>query len=456
MQISSTYNKDLSRIIIIGKPNVGKSTLYNCLLGKKEAIVGEQKGLTRDYQEKECIINNIKFILVDTAGLAFKKSKLEKKVFNLIENQIKSSTLVFFVIDGSQNLTNEDDYCGKVLRKLNKNIVLLVNKSELKKTKNFINQGFELGFGNLTHITAKNKDCKNILYPIIKRYIKPNYFEENISHNKSLSDTIIVSISGKPNTGKSTLFNLLFKKNRVVTGEKAGTTRDSIAAEIRHKETLFKIIDTAGIRKKNKLIGNIERSSTYYSRKEIRYANVSILVFDSTNAFSSIDLNIANYIISEGRSILLIFNKWDLVKEKIKYKQEVLKKLEEKFFDIKGVNCMFISALSFKNREKILDKILDIYLRWNTKINSSTLNKWFKDLKLHSTNITYKGKLKLKYINQTKVRPPSFSVFCNSKSKFSLQNKRYLVNRLVEKFNLEGTPIRISVKSARNPYLKKN
>ena len=148
MQISSTYNKDFPRITIIGKPNVGKSTLYNCLLGKKEAIVGEQKGLTRDYQENECIINNIKFILVDTAGLAFKKSKLEKKVFNLIENQIKSSTLVFFVIDGSQNLTNEDDYCGKVLRKLNKNIVLLVNKSELKKTKNFINQGFELGFGN--------------------------------------------------------------------------------------------------------------------------------------------------------------------------------------------------------------------------------------------------------------------------------------------------------------------
>ncbi len=456
MQISSTYNKDFPRITIIGKPNVGKSTLYNCLLGKKEAIVGEQKGLTRDYQENECIINNIKFILVDTAGLAFKKSKLEKKVFNLIENQIKSSKLVFFVIDGSQNLTNEDDYCGKVLRKLNKNIVLLVNKSELKKTKNFINQGFELGFGNLTKITAKNKDCKNTLYPIIKRYIEPNYFEENIPHNKSFSDSITVSISGKPNTGKSTLFNLLFQKNRVVTGEKAGTTRDSIAAEIRYKETLFKIIDTAGIRKKNKLTGKIERSSTYYSRKEIRYANVSILVFDATNAFSSIDLNIANYIISEGRSILLIFNKWDLVKEKIKYKKEVSKKLEEKFFDIKGVNFMFISALSFKNREKILDKIIDIYLRWNTKINTSILNKWFKGLKLHSTNITLKGKLKLKHINQTKARPPSFSVFCNSKSKFSLQNKRYLVNRLVEKFNLEGTPIRISVKSSRNPYSKKN
>ena len=248
---------------------------------------------------------------------------------------------------------------------------------------------------------------------------------------------------------------MLYGQERVITAPISGTTRDSIMSVIEHNRYFFEIIDTAGLRKRGKLNYNLEKASAYYSRKEIRYSNCVILVLDSQQPISNQDLFLSNYIIKEGRSILLIFNKWDLIKDKKAREKELLLQIKDSFFDAKGVNVLFISSLDALYRDKVLNKIISVYVNWNKKISTSDLNKWLEYFWKNSGNQKYSGSLKFKYISQSKIRPPTFSLYHNKNSKVPKVTRRYIINQIREAFKLEGTPIRVNLRSADNPYIKK-
>ena len=445
-------NKLLNNIVIVGRPNVGKSTLFNTMLREKTAITGPEFGLTRDYQEGVCKLKDIEFLLIDTAGFNTRKNSLKNQINSQILKQISRAHFIFFVVDCSINLTTEDKDCWNLIRKSGKEIVLIANKSELKGAKNYLYQLDEFGLDECIQTTALSKNSLNIIYNVLKNKIpkiNKSKQEENIQN------TIRISIAGKPNVGKSTLYNMLYGQERVITAPISGTTRDSIMSVIEHKRFFFEIIDTAGLRKRGKLNYDLEKASAYFSRKEIRYSNCVILVLDSQQPISNQDLFLSNYIIKEGRSILLIFNKWDLIKDKKAREKELLLQIKDSFFDAKGVNVLFISSLDSLNRDKVLNKIISVYINWNKKISTSELNKWLEYFWKYSGNQKYSGSLKFKYISQSKIRPPTFSLYHNKNSKVPKVTRRYIINQIREAFKLEGTPIRVNLRSADNPYIKK-
>lgn len=443
-------------IVLVGKPNVGKSTLFNSLLGRSEAIVGEEFGLTRDYQKVVCTLDEVSFYLVDTAGITNKQNTYSNQLSEFTKQQINSADVLLFLIDSSKDLNSDDIYCSKMLRKSGKKIILLQNKTELKESNSFGNQGYALGHGIPLSITAKNKKSIYELKNEIKRHIKYEKAEKILDFPDNKKSNIRISISGRPNTGKSTLFNLINEKQRVVTGEKIGTTRDSVITEVYYKKTKLSIIDTAGMKKKGKIDNDVDKAASYYSRKEIRYANLVILVFDATMPFSNQDMNITNYIIEEGRSLILIFNKWDLIKNKNQVKREILSNIDKRLFDVKGVKCLFLSALDKNYKAEILDNIIEVNEIWNRKINTSELNNWLRKEYLDSKVEDYRGSPKIKYITQAKIRPPTFSIFCNNKNKINNTSRRNLENRIRKRFGFPGIPIRLNFFSSKNPYEKNN
>ena len=280
---------------------------------------------------------------------------------------------------------------------------------------------------------------------------------KKIKKFKKLEDnsTIRITIVGQPNVGKSTLYNLLYGVKRVITAPISGTTRDSILSSMLYRNYNFDLIDTAGLRKKNKISDGIDLASAYYSRKEIRYANCVILVIDALKGLSSQDIFLANYIIKEGRSFLLVFNKWDLIKNKCHEQKKIISDIKEIFFDAKGINILFISSKEERFKRKVCDAIIETYKRWNKKIGTSELNRWFSSLWEKNGYQKIPGALKFKYIAQNKVRPPTFNIYHNKNSKVPKVAKRYIINRIRERFGFEGIPIRINLMSSKNPFNKK-
>lgn len=438
--------------MIVGRSNVGKSTLYNRLLGIKEAITGEEYGLTRDYQVGRCILNNIEFNLIDTAGYNITKSELSKKINFTIKEQVMKADIIFFVVDISTNLTSEDFECWELIRKKKKSILLIANKAELKTVKNYEHQINNFGIEEFIKITALSKNSIPLIYNLIKDKVTKKNKDTRKLEGKG---TIRITIVGQPNVGKSTLYNLLYGKNRVITAPISGTTRDSILSSIFYRNYNFDLIDTAGLRKKNKISDGVDLASAYYSRKEIRYANCVILVIDALKGLSSQDISLSNYIIKEGRSFLLVFNKWDLIKNQQNEKQKIISKIKEIFFDAKGINILFISSKEEKYKRKVYETIMEIYKKWNKKIGTSELNRWFSNIWETSGNQKIPGSLRFKYIAQNKIRPPTFNIYHNKNSKVPKVAKRYIINRIREKFGFEGIPIRINLMTSKNPFHKK-
>lgn len=439
--------------MIVGRSNVGKSTLYNRLLGKKEAITGEEHGLTRDYQVERCILNDIEFNLIDTAGYNIKKNELVEKTNETIREQIIKANIIFFVIDISENLTSEDRECWELIRREKKKIILIANKAELKTVKNYEHQVNDFGIIDNVKITALSKATNPLIYDLIKdKVLKINKDSKNLKNNM---DTIRIAIVGQPNVGKSTLYNLLYGKKRVITAPISGTTRDSILSNMVFENYNFDLVDTAGLRKKNRTNHGVDMASAYYSRKEIRYANCVILVVDALKGLSSQDIILSNYIIKEGRSILLVFNKWDLIKNQSKEKKSISSKIKEIFFDAKGINTLFISSKEERYKEKVCNSIIEIYKKWNKKIGTSEINRWFSSIWETSGNQKIRGSLKFKYIAQNKIRPPTFNIYHNKNSQVPKASKRYIINRIREKFGFEGTPIRVNLLTSKNPFNKK-
>lgn len=455
MTLSEAFcRKNGLKVAIVGRPNVGKSTLFNRLCGKRMAIVHDLPGVTRDRKEAFGQLGDIPLKLIDTAGL---EDKSEDPLMEGMKTQVLmalyEADVILFMIDGREGITPLDENFATLLRKSQKPILLLANKCEGKAGGMGIAEAWGLGFGEPLATSAEHGQGLDSLYEALRPYYKGPLLEEEEEVEMA---PLQLAIVGRPNVGKSTLLNQLIGHERVLTGPEAGVTRDAIGIEWEYKGQPLRLIDTAGLRKRAKVTEKLEWLSTSESRSAIQYAQVVILVVDATQPLEKQDLHIGSQVIEEGRCLVLALNKWDLIPNK----DELLKHLKERLTtalpQVKGIPLVPLSALTGKNKEKLLDAVLAIYDLWNQRISTARLNRWLEGLVAHHPPPLVAGRrIKIKYLTQIKTRPPTFVLFSSKATELPDFYVRYLINGLRETFDLEGVPIRFSVKSSKNPYVEK-
>jgi GTP-binding protein len=454
-------------IAIIGRPNVGKSTLFNKLVGQSIAIVNDFAGVTRDRKDAIGYLGPLKFRIIDTAGwnTDISKEKLEHRMIEQTEIAIREADLCLFMIERA-GINSIDETFARKLRASGVPCILVVNKCDnVKSNQGFDREFYRLGFGEPVGISAEHKNGLNFLYDAIE----PHYseYEKKVGNVVEISDGIEVSeknddkslqiaIVGRPNSGKSTLINTLLGKERVITGTEAGITRDSIAIDWEYENRKIKLVDTAGIRRKKNIDRDLEQLSVDESMKSINYAQVVIMVLDANYPFDTQDLAITSILIREGRGIVFALNKWDTINEKNKHKliKNVIEIVKNNLSEIKGCPVVPISAINGKNIDKLMEAVFSVFDDWNSHINTSKLNQWLRFIENEHTPPLYRGKAtKLKYITQAKKRPPTFILFTNSPDRLEQTSySRFIINKLREDFNLKNTVIRLLLRKAENPY----
>lgn len=458
-------------IAIVGRPNVGKSTLFNKLVGKSLAIVDDYAGVTRDRKEAKGHLGLMEFMIVDTAGWEnnIKKEQLEHRMVEQTEIAVTSADLCLFMVDNRSGITPIDKFFAEKLRKLDVPVVLVANKCEGSKFESsFDSEYYKLGFGEPVGISAEHNDGFNFLYDAIEPHYdayveKHKDIEEvtnNVDVNEESNDKIIqIAIVGRPNAGKSTLVNQFLNEERVVTGAEAGITRDSISIDWEYNGKKIKLIDTAGIRKKKNIDEKLEKLSVAESFRSINFAQVVLLLMDAETCFDSQDLAIASKLVEEGRGVVFVLNKWDKIatENKQSLMNRAINIVEKNVPEIKGAPIIPISALNGTNTDKLMKAVFEVYESWNAYIKTSKLNEWLKFAAEEHTPPLFKGMTaKLKYITQAKKRPPTFVLFTNSPERLrDTSYDRYLINSLREYFNLKGTVVRLLMRKAENPYANK-
>jgi GTP-binding protein len=439
-------------IALVGRPNVGKSTLFNRLSVRKKAIVHDKPGVTRDRQYADAKLGPLDFIIIDTPGLEdAKPGELEHNMTEQSISAVKNADLVILVLDGSVGCTSIDKNFANLIRKHNANNILVLNKCE----KPIYEDGeyFKLGMGAPVKISAEHGTglawlCDELLE-------KLGSFEAE-EKDPFTSDMIQIAIVGRPNAGKSTFINALLDENRLLTGPMPGITRDSIDIDWEYKGKPIKLVDTAGLRKKGNIIESIEKMSAASALKSIRYANTVVLMLDATIALEHQDLNIASLIINEGRSLVIALNKWDLIEDKKAYKDNLEHMLTLNLAQVSGVPCVYLSSTNKTNIHDVIDACIKIYSIWNKRITTNKLNDWLAfALEAHQLPLQKNGRrVRIKYCTQIKTRPPTFKFFTNYPDKIPDSYLKYLINDMRKNFKLPGVPIRISFVKSDNPYAK--
>ncbi|MEI7669644.1 MAG: ribosome biogenesis GTPase Der, partial [Pseudomonadota bacterium] len=405
-------------IAILGRTNVGKSTLFNRLTGTRFALVDDTPGVTRDRREGRGNIGPLEFNIFDTAGLEkAKKETLAARMTEQSEQALAQVDVALFVIDGRVGVTSEDKHFANFIRKSGKPIILVVNKAEGGKAKDSVAEAWSLGFGEPVAISAEHGEGMADLYNALAVHDKSDEEqkpEEDDAHNNEIN----VAIVGRPNAGKSTLFNRLLGFERSLTGAEAGITRDSIAVELTYQGKNLKLVDTAGIRKRGNVQEKIEKLAVEDSKRSIQYANVVILMLDAEFALEKQDLTIADHIEKEGRAIVVAVNKWDKVVDKQTYLKDLYERLEDVMPQVKGVVVQPISAESGHNIDKLMEAVFVAYELWNTRITTNKLNLWLEEaMTRHSHTIVSGRRIKIRYMTQIKTRPPTFAIFASKVDK---------------------------------------
>lgn len=449
-------------IAIIGRPNVGKSTIFNRLTGKKHALVDDRPGVTRDRRESIGHIADLRFGLVDTAGLEEADPEaLESRMFMQTEIAVDTADLSLMVIDGRQGLTAMDRHFAQWIRKKNRPVILVINKCEGERGDDGYREALSLGFNCTVQISAEHGEGMDHLYEAIEPYKAEydyKYGELEIKKEADGGDKFIqLAIIGRPNTGKSTLLNRLYGQERVLTGPEAGITRDSIAIDWKYEDKNVRLIDTAGIRRKSSVNGKIEKLSVADSLRSLMFAHVAILMIDATMPLEKQDLSIAELAVNEGRAVIIAANKWDLIKNKEETMQELRYRVDELLPQIKGAPLIPMSALDGYNVEEAVKNAMKVYDLWNKRVSTGKLNEWLKFAESKHLPPLGKNKkrIRLKYITQGNVRPPTFTVFSNRPQDIPESYKRYIINSIRESFDLPGVPIRVMLRASSNPYKKK-
>lgn len=457
----------LFTITLAGRPNVGKSTLFNLLSKKKLAIVEDTPGVTIDYKENNIELFNTQVKIVDTGGITTTKiNKKEPSVLNHNLNQeineqalvaIKKSTVVLFVVDGKEGLTLEDKEIATVLRKIHDNIIIVINKVDNNKNSYNHIEFKTLGFNKIVEMSAIHKTGLQNLYKTVEHFFKiyklTTVNEESANANYT-PPFLSITIVGKPNTGKSTLINSLLKEKRLVVSDIAGTTKDSISVYFNYNNKLIRVIDTAGLVRKSKVKKGVDTLAKSETIRSIIFAQVVILIIDSIEGITKQDLTLASYVLKEGRALIIALNKIDLVSNPDKLKKEIIETLNTSFSDVKGISIISISALKKINLNKIFKESLLVYSKWSISIKTSLLNRWLRDSITNNPPALYNGRqVKIKFISQEKTRPPTFNLWVNLRSGIYKQYLTFLRNQIYKTFSLWGVPIKFNIKTSKNPYI---
>lgn len=448
------------RIAIIGRPNVGKSTLFNKLVGRSFALVNDIAGVTRDRKEAQAKLGPLEFVVIDTAGLENKitEKSLEKRMVEQTELAVADADLCLFLVDGKEGITQTDHFFAQWLKKLGKKSILLVNKCENLNEEVFGKDYYRLGFGKPTAISSEHKlgfaDLYEKIAPEIAEYQKN--FSELSSELSQEKSALQIAIIGRPNAGKSTFLNKILGQERMITGPEAGITRDSIAIDHEILGQKIRFIDTAGIRRKSYITEKLEKLSSLDSFRAVRFAQVVILLIDCNSLLDHQDLALAGKILEEGRGLVFAINKIDgIAGDKEVFLRKVRKQIQDLLPEIEGSAIVGVSAKTGYNIEKTLKFALKTYEQWQSHVPTKKLNDWLKMAESAHPPKLFRGKkVKLKYVSQIKKRPPTFAVFTNHIKPLEGSYQRYLTNSLRENFNLKLTPIRLFLRKSENPFAK--
>ncbi|MGX6960866.1 MAG: ribosome biogenesis GTPase Der [Rickettsia endosymbiont of Pentastiridius leporinus] len=442
-------------IALVGRPNVGKSTLFNRLSISKKAIVHDLPGVTRDRKYTDGRIGSFEFLLIDTPGLEESPNELGRRLMEQTTKAILEADLICFMVDGRSGILPDDKMLNGFIKKYNKPAILVVNKCE--KAFDFDKDYYKLGFDSMAAISAEHGTGLIDLYDEIIAKLPEDDSAETAITDPIKADYLQIVVSGRPNAGKSTFINALINDERLLTGPEAGITRESIEIDWQYKGNRIKLIDTAGLRKKSTITESLEKLSASDAINSIKFANTVILMIDALSPLKQQDLNIASHVVEEGRSIVIVVNKWDLIQEKEKeaFKEEFFYQINTHLPQVKGVPIIFISAINKKNIDEVLDACIKIYKTWNKKITTSKLNEWLGfTTEAHPLPLQKGGKrVRVKYMTQTKTRPPTFKLFSNNPEKISDSYTRYLVNNMRDAFDMPGIPIRFIYVKTKNPYV---
>ena len=443
-------------VAILGRPNVGKSTLFNRLVGRRLAIVAETPGVTRDRREGEGRIGPLRFRVTDTAGLEeASPDSLGGRMMEQTQRALEEADVALLVVDGRAGITAADEHFADQLRRAETPIVLVVNKCEGAAASGGIADSYSLGMGEPIAISAEHNDGMNALYDALAG------FEAALGGAtepalQAGDKKLRLAIVGRPNVGKSTLLNRLVGDERVITGPEAGITRDSVAVEWSFDGRRIELVDTAGLRRRARVSGNLEKLSSEDTHASLGRAEVVVLLFDATEPPAKQDFGIANRLAEEGRAPVIVLNKWDLVETPQGVMQDMLARLEVSLPQLRGVPLVTCSALTGRGCDKLMPAVLDVYERWNIRVPTAALNRWLKDAtECHPPPLAAGRRVKLRYVTQVKARPPTFAAFVSRPEALPDSYRRYLVNDLRARFKLDGVPIRFYLRKGKNPYQKR-
>jgi len=442
-------------VAIVGRPNVGKSTLFNRLVGRRLALVDDRPGVTRDRREGEARLGDIEFTVIDTAGLEESAAEsLSGRMRAQTETAIAQADAIFFMIDARAGPLPADRAFAELARKSGKPTVLIANKSEGTAGAAGRLEAYALGLGEPIPISAEHNEGLSDLYDALRAALPAETAAAaQAAAEPSAAHAIRVAIVGRPNAGKSTLVNRLVGEERLLTSPEAGTTRDAIAVDLDWQDRKFKLYDTAGLRRRSRIDEKLEKLSVADALNAVRFAEVVVVLLDVASAFEEQDQRIADLAEQEGRAIVIAVNKWDLKEKKVGAISKLREQAEDKLRQLKGIPLVAVSGLTGEGLDRLMQAIVDAYNVWNRRVPTAALNRWFdKAQSAHPPPAVSGRRLKLNYITQAKARPPSFVLFCTRADALPDAYKRYLVNSLRENFDLPGTPIRLTLREKDNPF----
>ncbi|RTL97841.1 ribosome biogenesis GTPase Der [Ancylobacter aquaticus] len=441
-------------VAIVGRPNVGKSTLFNRLVGKRLALVDDRPGVTRDRREGDARLGHLSFRIIDTAGLEEAKAEsLEGRMRAQTEAAIADADVLLFMIDAKAGITPSDRSFGELARRSGKHTILVANKAEAKGSESGTLDAYALGLGEPVEVSAEHGDGMGDLLRALALCVPDEGDEEEDSE---AGRRIRVAVLGRPNAGKSTLINALLGEDRLLTGPEAGITRDSIAVDIERHGVELRVFDTAGMRKRARIEDKLEKLSVADGLRAARFAEVVIVLMDATHPFEEQDLRIADLVEREGRAVVLAISKSDLVKDQQGFVTRMREEADDRLSQVKGAPVVLVSGLTGEGLDRLVRAVQQAHEVWNRRVATNPLNRWLiETTDQHPPPAVSGRRIKLRYITQPKARPPSFVLFCSRADALPESYVRYLVNNLRASFDLPGVPIRLTLREKDNPYAEK-
>jgi GTP-binding protein len=457
-----------AKVAIIGRPNVGKSTLFNRLVGRKLALVDDTPGVTRDRREGEARLGDLSFTIIDTAGLEEgEAATLAGRMRAQTEAALADCDAILFLIDARSGLTPTDRHFAQLVRRAGKPILLVANKAEGKAGQAGAYEAFGLGLGEPLLLSAEHGEGLGELYDALVAVLPKEARDEEGDEEETrlelgdeedgsevdVSKPLRIAVLGRPNAGKSTLLNRILGEDRLLTGPEPGLTRDSIGVETIWRDRRLKLFDTAGLRRRSRVVEKLEKLAAADGLRAVRFAEVVVLLLDATIPFERQDLTLADLVEREGRALVIGLNKWDLVKDKSAAAKALREEADRLLPQLRGVRVIPVSGLTGAHVDRLLEGVIGAQETWSKRISTGRLNRWLAPVVDSTPPPAVAGRrIKIRYMTQPKARPPYFVLFGNQLANLPESYKRFLVNGLRETFDLPGVPIRLSARSSKNPY----